>query len=206
MDVGLKLLCDEDPDNDWQGYRKLGDVFMDCGDDDNAIAAWSLIQPTQGIQLYRSNATMSPRLNGEDRSVEDETGDMRPPLRHATTSFNLANKLSGPLTYSCDGRCGKQWTYADDIYICRECIDCQFDASCLGKLKQGTLARDMCDKNHSFLYIPAWDIASADRFDAGTVLVGSRVLNVNEWREGIKRDWDAAVADGETLTVNGVAT
>lgn len=204
MDVGLKLLCDEDPDNDWQGYRKLGDVFMDCGDDDNAIAAWSLIQPTQGLHSYRNNIMMSPRMNG-DSGTTPETSDARPLLRHETTSFNLANKLDGPLTYSCDGRCGKGWTYADDIYICRECIDCQFDASCLEKLQQGILARDICDKNHSFLHIPAWDIASADRVDAGTVLVGNRVLDVNEWREGVKQDWDATLADEKApAAVNSV--
>ncbi|KAF1969307.1 hypothetical protein BU23DRAFT_477557 [Bimuria novae-zelandiae CBS 107.79] len=195
LDVGLKLLSDEDLENDWQGYRKLGDVFMDCGDDENAIAAWSMIQPTQGLQLYRDYAPST--ITNDESNAALETGEIRPLMRHATTSFSLAKKLEGPLGYSCDGKCGKQWTFADDIYICRECIDTQFDAPCLEKLRRGALSCDACDKDHAFLHIPAWDIENADRAEAGKILVGGDVLDVNEWKEAIRKEWD-------TTEVNGV--
>jgi hypothetical protein len=39
VDVGVKFLSDEDPENDWQGYRNLADAFREFGDDSNAIAS-----------------------------------------------------------------------------------------------------------------------------------------------------------------------
>ena len=47
--MGIKLLSDDDPENDWVGYKKLGDTLMDFRDDANAIAAWTMIQPTKGL-------------------------------------------------------------------------------------------------------------------------------------------------------------
>jgi hypothetical protein len=49
--------------------------------------------------------------------------------------------LEGPVGYNCDGRCGTSWSYADDIYVCRECKDVQFDKGCFDSLKAGTLER-----------------------------------------------------------------
>lgn len=128
------------------GY--LGNVLMACGDDENAMAAWSLIQSTD--------------LN-------------------------------------CHGRCARHWTNTDNIYVCRQCCgNTCLDARCLARVQEGTLTLDRCDSNHKFLHIPAWTIESADRIEAGKVLVGNRTLKINEWLEGIKRDWYKAVEEDDS--------
>lgn len=206
VDVGLKLLSDDDAENDYQGFRKLGDAFMDYGDDKNAIAAWSLIQPTRGLKQFR---TLSMPL--DTRNSPSPTNETNGDVEHkeSTTAVSAARKrfLDGPLGYSCDGRCGRTWSYADDIYVCRECIDTQFDAPCLDKLRRGAIARDICDKNHNFLHVPPWDCESADRAESGKVLVGDEIMNVDDWLESIKVEWGLveAKAEGEVAVVsNGV--
>lgn len=191
VDVGLKLLSDEDPENDYQGYRKLGDAFMDFGDDINAVAAWSLIQPTKGLEEYR-NANKS-----SDTSPDNSDATQHPVHTTAgaeeltkTTSSTSKSALEGPLWYSCDGQCGTRWTYADGFNVCRECVDTQFCGSCLEKLQKGELTRDVCDRDHAFLHISEWTPEVLERTEAGNVFVGERVLGVKVWLEGIKREWD----------------
>jgi tetratricopeptide (TPR) repeat protein len=43
--IALDLLSDDDPTNDWQGYRNLATILTYIDDDLNAQAAWSLIRP-----------------------------------------------------------------------------------------------------------------------------------------------------------------
>ena len=220
VDVGIKLLSDEDPENDWQGYVKLADALMHYRDDANAIAAWSLIQPTEGLPIAvaametnsrsasnaglmngdlqsstPNGAVVEPALTSDAQKEESEGDDSEdaasfkpPPLRRANTS-RTTRSMQGPIHYNCDGRCGKSWTYSDDVYVCRECVDVQFDAGCIEKLRQGNIGRDICDPSHTFMYVPPWDIDSLKRAQQGKVLVGDQVLEVNEWLNGIKREW-----------------
>ena len=46
MRNGMDYLVDEDPENDYMGYRAIADVLMHSGDDLNALSAWSLYGPT----------------------------------------------------------------------------------------------------------------------------------------------------------------
>ncbi|KAI9702198.1 MAG: hypothetical protein M1820_006280 [Bogoriella megaspora] len=211
IEVGIKLLSDEDPVNDYQGYRKLGDALMDFGDDANAIAAWCLIQPTEGFEELWISPTFPPDANGSINSEgsniaqsasesplpgmaknADSTGETSPsqrlPLQPSST-FDLARKLIGPINYRCDGDCGKKWTYADDLYVCRECIDVQMDAPCLEKLRRGEIDGDVCDRNHRFMHVPAWNLAGFKRAQEGKVLVSGNILTVDAWLENIKQDW-----------------
>jgi tetratricopeptide (TPR) repeat protein len=188
LEVGIKLLSDDDQENDYQGYQKLADAFMYFGDDANSIAAWSLIQPTKGLNVYRSLSMPVPGMT-RSPSPADDTSTGEPSNADPADASRLTRKLAGPLWFSCDGRCGKMWTYSDDAFVCRECIDVQFDAPCLEKLQRGELGRDICDKNHKFLHVPAWTLESANRAEAKKVLVGDKVLDVDEWLESIKKEW-----------------
>lgn len=53
--VALDLLSDDDPTNDWQGYEKLATVLTYFEDDDNALAAWSLIRDDTGSTIRSCN-------------------------------------------------------------------------------------------------------------------------------------------------------
>jgi hypothetical protein len=112
---------------------------------------------------------------------------------------NLSQKLIGPLHFDCDGRCVKMWPYANDIYVCRECIDVQFDAPGLEKLKQREIDRTFCDGYHEFLHLTAWDIAGAQQVQEKKVLVGDQILGLEEWLEGIKIRWGLSDLAANTI-------
>ena len=150
----IDLLSDDDPSNDWQGFAGLAAHFMFAGQDDNSLAAWSLIIPKQ----------------------EDEDTD-------------ATKELEGPINNLCDGRCGTNWTYANDMYICRECADVQFDEGCLRKLREGSLELQVCSKSHEMLHVPEYDEAKVERIGQGNVMVGQEVMAVEDWIQKVKQDW-----------------
>lgn len=151
--LNIDLLSDDDPSNDWQGFMGLAAHFMFAGQDDNCLAAWSLIVPNQ----------------------DDDTP--------------VTNELEGPLKFGCDGKCGKIWTYADDMYVCRVCADVQFDESCLRKLQEGTLGLQVCNKSHEMLHVPKYDEYKLKKIGKGNVMVGQEVMAVEDWLQKIKQDW-----------------
>ncbi|KAK0621115.1 hypothetical protein DIS24_g11435 [Lasiodiplodia hormozganensis] len=103
--------------------------------------------------------------------------------------------LEGPLTNYCDGSsCNTRWKYADDIYVCKDCIDVQFCSICIDKVRTGTLERQICSREHAFLHVPRWtDIAAADKAAGGVpkgfVRVGNEVLAIKDWINGIRVKW-----------------
>lgn len=223
VEVGLKHLTDDDPDNDHIGYKKLAESFKNFGDEANALAAWCLIQPTGGIEylhtsssstveseevkkLSQANKTpLTPKLtsNVEDAPNNIESQDDRPlprPILHRANTSNLSRRITGPLAHSCDG-CGIHvWSYADNIYVCRQCIDLQLDESCYEKLQRGELGRNVCHPSHKFLHVPEWSFESYERAQNGKVLVGEEILHVDEWLEGIKKEWGFETAPTDIST------
>jgi hypothetical protein len=179
--VYLDLLSDEDPKNDWQGYLGLSKFFMFAGQDDDALAAWSLIKPN-------------------DAKTEDTTTNNGPASELLTDGLEEAGATStiaettqvfkGPLGNTCDGECGTSWKYANDIYVCRECYDVQFDERCLKKLREGTLECRVCNKDHEMLHVPKYDQKEVDAIGEGNVKVGQKIMKVEEWIKGIKKDWE----------------
>jgi tetratricopeptide (TPR) repeat protein len=224
VEVGVKLLSDEDPENDYLGFQRLGLAFMDFGDVENSIAAWTMIGPTHGVEQFEEskseNAVNGDEVNGavEDTEIEGAKSDRsaevsgtnhavdvagsktdgnaadfanesapRPGLRRSNTS-QLVRKLAGPLGYRCDGRCGIAWTWADDMYHCRICMDVQFCKSCLEKVQSGEIT-NICSPKHNFMHVPEWDTAGIDRIRQGQVLVGEKLVPLQDWLQGIKEAW-----------------
>ncbi|KAH7390941.1 hypothetical protein DE146DRAFT_618734 [Phaeosphaeria sp. MPI-PUGE-AT-0046c] len=214
MELGLKLLSDNDPENDWQGYYKVATALMDVGATEESQAAWSLIQPTQGISHLSQHPALTTSSSSPVPSSLDDNqyGDaMREPLDKSEGDADVASmapedansapdpptlkranttmSLTGPLICYCDGQCGTFWTYADDCYVCSECLDVWFDEACLKKFYAGELDREFCDHKHKFLHVPAWTIASAERARDGRVLVGNLVKDIKSWLEEIRQAW-----------------
>ncbi|KAJ5767057.1 uncharacterized protein N7511_004673 [Penicillium nucicola] len=156
----LEILVDEDPLNDWQGYAGLSTYLMYVGEDDDCLAAWSLIVPTPDTDLNRE----SP----EDKSSEE---------------------LRGPLYIVCDGKCGTKWSFSNDIYACRQCDDIQLDLACLNKLRDGTLEVNGCGKDHEMIHVPAYDAAELEEIGDGNVKVGEQIMSVEDWIQRLKENW-----------------
>lgn len=165
--VYLDLLSDDDPLNDWQGYHGLAMLLMFAGQDADALAAWSLIAPLDNMETENSPS---------------ET-DSQPA------------KIQGPMGDICDGRCGTEWTFADNIYVCRDCDYVEFDEDCLKKLREGTLISDkICGKDHEMLHVPAYDAADREKIGEGNVKVGEHILPIEEWIQRLKEDWAIKLA------------
>ena len=217
IELGIALLSDDDPTNDWQGYYRLALGFMFSGDDTNALAAWSLLGPTTNLptkqtlqegttslkpgdivdreHVYKEhNSTLTDidKASATDDKVKDN--DMPPaifsppPLKRSATAVQQ-RKPQGPLHNYCDGHCGTNWTYADDLYVCKDCFDVQFCSSCVDLLQKGTLASYICDREHEFLHVPKWNFDRAEELGKDNVSIGGKVMPIEEWLDIIRKDW-----------------
>jgi tetratricopeptide (TPR) repeat protein len=207
----LDLLCDEDPSNDYLGYLGLATDLMYAVQDDDVLAAWSLITPDEpetGDQQVETQADVGSIARGaEDKVLSAESNAQNglpvakelPPQEQnvsdakSTTSpgstIDTAKKLKGPISNYCDGQCGTIWTYANDIYVCKICEDVQFDEHCLKKVRAGTLERRICSKNHEMLHVPKYDEQELKTIGEGNVKVGQKIMTVEDWIQGIRNDW-----------------
>ena len=68
--IAFDILSDEDPDNDFYGYRILANVLMHTGDDLNALSAWSLLGSSD---LFKPSDAESPSAQDpkKDKLVEN---------------------------------------------------------------------------------------------------------------------------------------
>ncbi|KAB2568814.1 hypothetical protein DBV05_g12510 [Lasiodiplodia theobromae] len=92
----------------------------------------------------------------------------------------------------CAGGCGCTWSgWADnDMYVCRDCADVQFDEPCWLRLKDGKLEEHVCGKDHEFIVLPRWEAAAAaERVGNQTVNVGGVEKNIDEWKQDVRRQY-----------------
>lgn len=214
----LDLLSDDDPTNDWQGYTGLASHFMSIGQDDDALAAWSLITPIdeskdsevddntpipnpQGIESSSESGRESTdgiQVAGETNTAmikENASSSTENAKTKSESTHDKTKRLKGPLLmYRCKGpSCKSYWTYPDDMYVCRVCWNVQFDKQCYEALLAGTMETNFCDKSHDMLHVPKYDALELDRIGKGNVKVGSTIMTVDDWILGIKKRWDIAV-------------
>jgi tetratricopeptide (TPR) repeat protein len=218
IQIGIAFLSDDDDENDHWGYEKLADGLMRFLDDKNALAAWSLIGPnsytpatpnpwdslTPSRSTTQDNQTARP-LDG-NHDAEADLADPEPQISRTDSNANVPNiraltrastlnalsKPKGPLNIWCDCGCGYMWTYADDVYVCKQCVhngSVIFTSNCYEKLRNGQLTKHICDKSHEFLHVPPWDFKLAASMKPKTVLVGETVMTIEDWLNGIKEEW-----------------
>ena len=247
--LGVGLLSDDDASNDYQGYTKLADAFMRLKDEENALAAWSLLGPDKNVpsppvkgslpQLDNTSRPPEIVVNGTSFNISEKTRAeangvpaaapaettrvvansdpvvLDPPQRGVTrrATSDLAKKLKapakvlpkGPLHFRCDchqSECLEnrgRFTYADDFYYCKQCPDVQFTPECLGLLRQGKMRRHVCNKDHDFFHVPPWDFDRAWRVGKGNVQVGEKIMTVQDWLDGIRRDWGIEQRNSEDV-------
>ena len=203
--IGLDLLSDEDPDNDWQGYQRLATALMYYGDDDNALAAWSLLGPVEGDSNDRVTAEQTETKVTVERSETSVNGssttngnDAKDPDRAGATD-DRADMLDqdgddepqGDLEYSCDGDCDptSEWSYATNMHHCKDCLDILFDETCLAKLKEGILSINVCNPRHEHLYVPQWDPVEAKERGRDHVRLRGEKVPLVDWLNQLRKTW-----------------
>ena len=224
---------DEGADGYWK-HLMMAHTFTALDDDENALAAWSLLAPyprDAEIEpaVSANNGTGTDETDSEDESeVSKSTEDADQAATGAEASDESASddstsdrsdasaskddpqsteerpenvngeipaitdeqsELSGWLNSTCDG-CGTGWTYVDDIYCCRDCLDVQLESGCYGKLGAGLLDKSICDPSHKFLHIPPFDEERWVRLSSkDAVEINGRDISRKEWLARIRADW-----------------
>ncbi|KAL8822530.1 MAG: hypothetical protein Q9191_006735 [Dirinaria sp. TL-2023a] len=187
MKSGIDLLSDDDPENDVFGYSAMANILMHTGDDLNALSAWSLFGP---------NARYT-KIDTE-RTETDENNNARSEASAPIEELPSEGEQAEYLGYSCDGRCNKSLTYADNVWFCKVCDDIQFHDECLDKLRKGTLTRFVCNKDHEWLRVPSWideyRATGKNRVRVGGELqdgkrIGGQIVAVDEFVDMIREKW-----------------
>ena len=117
-----------------------------------------------------------------------------------TNSVDSSPKArTGKLNNYCDGGCGTEWAYTDDLYVCKICSDTQFDLGCLNKLRAGTLKKVVCSRQHEWLHLPPFSdeeyqkVGKGNVRTGGTLVDGARqggdIVPIAVWLDAIRAQW-----------------
>ena len=174
MKIGFDLLSDEDERNDWQRYYRLGTVLMYYGDAEQALAAWSLVGPQgndneeDNDEETQANSTAHDLTDGDANSAKDDSASTHSSdgvqgilgeeeeLDDGGGDDDEEEEQQTGLSLECDGACGFEWSSADNMWMCMDCLDVAFNEDCLKLLRSGELPTNVCNPKHEFLHIPPW--------------------------------------------------
>ncbi|KAL9068112.1 MAG: hypothetical protein Q9157_006608 [Trypethelium eluteriae] len=198
-----------------EGYEQLALILPVLDDDINALAAWSLLEPLREDKVERvaktdakytedsmnssseaqtaSNLANGDELDGNtshDPNSTIEQGTIPDVSSAAIPVDSRPPKLKGQSYFSCNGGCDRNWSYADDIWTCRDCFETQFDQQCYEKLKAGQLDVLTCHQDHKHLHIPKFDEKAWRAQDPESVKVGSEVMKRKRWLTELGKQWD----------------
>ena len=158
----LKLLTDEDPSNDLDGYDLLAQVLELAGDSQNAAIAFGVVvQPLQALALQRTNI---PNQGEDSRSKlkEDE------------------------FFYSCAGECDTKKTDYRELHMCRVCFNTAFCETCIKLVKNNQLPFNKCNPAHSF--VQAFPIPDEIQDTVAQLLYGPAEFRI-KWVEKLRKQW-----------------
>lgn len=156
----------------------------------NPIAEPANLIATEGDE---AKSAIEQREGLQEAETSAESADS--PEASQSTSTTV---LKGDVGFYCDGGCGHDWTFADNMYVCKDCIDVQFDEKCHKKLKDGKLDITVCSPSHSHLHVPPFDVDAWKRRKPEEMVVGDQIVLRSEWLKKLKNDWGDVVLPGTT--------
>lgn len=109
--------------------------------------------------------------------------------------------------------CLRRLEPAEELFVCKVCLDCKFCTPCLALVKAGTKGKGscVCSAEHAWLAVPPLE----RELKAGEILVGgggggvgdssapAAVMKLEEWKAGLRLKW--VVARGRTSGANSRA-
>jgi tetratricopeptide (TPR) repeat protein len=210
--LGIDLLTDEDPSNDWLGFMKMADVLNFADDRVNLDAAYSLLGPT--VQDEGEEDGENGGDDGNDGVAADIIADEQENEQSPATTKLIpaetnnppeaaepakaaeedpakekdeveADDLDGTVDYSCDGPCERFFTKPDPLHLCRYCLNIGFCDDCIKLQKSDQMPFMICDPKHEF-YKPA---KVTKRLGKGMVLLRGEEVPIRGWLEGLREEW-----------------
>ncbi|KAL3482411.1 hypothetical protein BJX99DRAFT_217001 [Aspergillus californicus] len=157
---GIRILEDEDPLNDYEGFLTLGKALLLAGHTLSAKRAFA------GVQ----------------RSLEGSWGGFdSQPLVNISANSNTIQ-----LPFTCNGKpdCKSQPGTLKRLHVCHVCHDIILCGECRKKLKKDQLKFTTCDKSHFFSAIYHRDLKTESKSEPGDQPVPD-----SEWLDGLKKTW-----------------
>lgn len=124
--------------------------------------------------------------------------------KESSTEGDAKMEPKGNLSRICDGRCGRSWTYANDIWACAFCPDTDFCTGCRELLLKGGLKRYICSAKHDWLHVPKWTEIEEDGVTEGRVRVGGKledgrrvggeVVEIQTWLDRLRTEWKSCMS------------
>jgi hypothetical protein len=193
----LEMLSDDDLENDYASFWELSRVFSTLQDEGNVFVAWDLMAKARkaAVAEYKVKEKERQEKKAKQEEKQEQTAQggegsadvtLTNPDEAAKPSHEEELEMPDITTAYCDGLCGHTWTYATGMWICMDDLNIQFDDKCYQKLQAGTLERKICDKDHTFCYTGERDEAALDEVGDESVLVGDRVITLEEWKGEVK--------------------
>jgi tetratricopeptide (TPR) repeat protein/flagellar motor protein MotB len=146
--------------------------------------------PTNDWQGYLKLATVLTYLD-DDTNAQAAWSLIRPDDQPVAERVGTVTSC-GPLEKTCSGSCGHSWEFADAMYVCRDCLDVQFDKKCWELLTTQKAILNVCHHAHKFLYVPEWKADEQGKVEPGMVKVGDNIVPIEEWLAGIRATWGLA--------------
>lgn len=183
------------------GYERLALILPTINDDVNALAAWSTMLPSPvkeddgpdegvtspAIDNTPNGGTEPPATAGA--TEHDPPSNKDDSLDESAEDKKDSDELTGNAGFLCDGRCGRRWSYADDISVCRDCLCVQLDTGCLEKLKLGELPITICHPEHEHLHVPPFDERAWKKSSSSDLKVGSETMSRDAWLAMLEQEW-----------------
>lgn len=162
----LRILSDDDPNNDRGGFMDLANVLLAAGDDKNAIAVLQALGSSEDQESTDgTEGTKSDGVKDSDPDSEDDYGEL--------------------VQFSCDGPCHRVFASWQNTSQCRYCIDTGFCENCIKLLKTNTMPLNVCSPWHEWLVIPP----PAKKTQSGKLLIDDTLVDVEHWQKSLKQQW-----------------
>jgi hypothetical protein len=179
------------------GYERLAFIFPVINDDVNALAAWSALSPLRAKEGDRAEDGNTPTVDkstAEPAAMAGATeNDDALDEHHSHDEFAKVEQdsddLTGNLGLVCDGRCGRQWSYADDLWVCRDCLCVQLDTNCFDKLRRSELPITICHPKHEYLHVPPFDVNAWKALKPADLQVGLEIMSRDAWLSKLEQEW-----------------
>lgn len=188
VQLAFELLEDSSPRNDWTGYDLLAEMVAPVSDDNhNASAAWYLaMRSSSPKRSDTADKSVSAKITPAGTHDEYDNSDTESDDNGIDSS---SHSRSFGIRFRCSGHCGRGWMgrIEDDMWVCKDCADVQFDAGCLGRLRKGELERRICNLDHEFILVPKWDDAVENSLGEDKVKVGDEIVSVGDWKSRLRK-------------------
>jgi hypothetical protein len=179
------------------GYERLALIFPMVNDNVNALAAWSALSPLRAKEgRHTQHGNTSPINNGtaEHAAIagatkNDEALDKDNSHDESAEVDQDSDDLTSSLGLGCDGRCGRRWDYADDLWVCRDCLRVQLDPECFEKLRRSELPITICHPKHEYLHVPPFNLNAWKAMNPADLQVGSEVVSRDAWLSMLEQEW-----------------